>query len=75
MRTLSFLFLIVLLAVLGILAYENNRAVTVSVWQWSWEVPFPLLVAALYVLGMLTGWALIGALKRSWRRVSEYERA
>ena len=75
MRTLSFLFLIVFVAALGILAYENNRVATVSVWHWSWEVPFPLLIAALYVLGMFTGWALIGALKRSWRRVSEHERA
>jgi uncharacterized integral membrane protein len=75
MRALSFLFLIALLAVLGVLAYENNRTATVSVGRWSWELPFPLLVAALYVLGMLTGWALLGAVKRSWRRVSEYERA
>jgi uncharacterized integral membrane protein len=73
MRALSFLFLIALVAVLGILAYENNRTTTISVWQWSWELPFPLVVVGLYVLGMFTGWALIGAVKRSWRRVTEYE--
>ena len=75
MRVISLLFLILLVAFLVILAIENNRPSTITVFQWSWELPFPALVVALYVLGMLTGWALIGAVKRSWRRVTDAERA
>lgn len=75
MRVMSLLFLVVLVAILAILAIENNRPSTINAFRWSWELPFPALVVALYALGMLTGWALIGAVKRSWRRVTEYERA
>ena len=73
MRVFSFLFLILLVAALGVLAYENNHATTISLWKWSWDLPFPLVAVGLYVLGMFTGWALIGAVKRSWRRATEYE--
>lgn len=75
MRVVSILFLVLLVAVLVILAIENNREATINAFKWSWDLPFPALVVALYALGMLTGWALIGAVKRSWRRVTEYERA
>jgi uncharacterized integral membrane protein len=74
-RVFSLLFLILLVAVLVVLAIENNRTTTIDVWKWSWELPFPAVAVGLYALGMLTGWALIGAVKRSWRRVTEYERA
>ncbi len=74
-RAFSLVFLVLLLAVLGILAYENNHPETLTLWQWQWELPFPIVLAGLYVLGMLTGWALLGAVKRSWRRVTEAERA
>jgi uncharacterized integral membrane protein len=74
-RAFSLIFLVALVAVLAILAIENNRTTTIDVWKWSWDLPFPVVAVGLYALGMLTGWALIGAVKRSWRRVTEYERA
>lgn len=74
MRAFSLIFLIALVAVLVILAIENNRPATINAFSWSWELPFPAVMAGLYALGMLTGWALIGAVKRSWRRVTERER-
>ena len=75
MRFLSGLFLIVLLAALGLLAYENNRDATVNAWTWHLDVPLPVLVAAVYALGMLSGWWLVGTVKRSWQRVTEPDRA
>jgi uncharacterized integral membrane protein len=75
MRVFSFLFLILFVAALSVLAYENDYTTTVSLLKWEWKVPFPLVIAGVYVLGMLTGWAVIGVVKRSWRRVTEYERA
>ena len=75
MRTLSFLFLVFLVAVLAVLAIENNHPSTVAAWKWQWELPFPLLAVGIYVLGMLSGWALLGVVKRSWHRVTEPDRA
>ena len=34
----------------------------------------PVLALAVYVLGMFTGWAVVGLLRRSWNRVVEYDR-
>jgi uncharacterized integral membrane protein len=75
MRLLSALFLIVIVAALGILAYENNRTTSLTVWNWQRDVPLPLLVLATYVLGMISGWWMIGLMKRSWQRVTEPGRA
>jgi len=74
MRLFSLIFLIVLVILLGVLAYENNRVTTVSVGQWNWELPFPLVIAGVYVLGMLTGGTVVSAVRRSWYRAAELNR-
>ncbi|MBA4067099.1 MAG: hypothetical protein C0501_26010 [Isosphaera sp.] len=75
MRVLSLLFLIAVVGALGYLGYQNSYSTQLTVWDRSFSVPIPLLVGAVYVLGMLTGGALVGALKRSWHRVTEPDRA
>ena len=75
MRFLSGLFLIALVALLVVLAYENNRSTSLEAWRWRMDVPLPLLVLGVYVLGMVSGWWLVGAVKRSWQRVTEPDRA
>ena len=75
MRFLSGVFLIVLVAVLGLLAYENNRDTTLNAWTWNLDVPLPLLIGGVYVLGMVSGWWMVGTVKRSWQRVTEPDRA
>ena len=75
MRFLSGVFLIVLVAVLGLLAYENNRDTTLNAWTWNLDVPLPLLIGGVYLLGMVSGWWLVGLMKRSWQRVTEPDRA
>ncbi|MCE9561090.1 MAG: hypothetical protein K8U57_03445 [Planctomycetes bacterium] len=74
MRMFSFVFLIALVAILGLLAFENNRLTTVTAWNWNWEVPIPVIVATVYVLGMLTGGMLLSAVRRSWYRTVEMNR-
>ena len=74
MRFFSFLFLLAFVALVGLFAYENNRAVMVDMFNYSREVPLPLLVVGVYVLGMFSGWFLVGMLKRSWQRVTEADR-
>lgn len=75
MRFLSGLFLLALVVGLGYLAYENNRETSLNAWTWRMDVSLPLLVAGVYVLGMVSGWWLIGLTKRSWQRVTEPDRA
>jgi uncharacterized integral membrane protein len=71
MRVLSGLFLIVLVAALGVLAYENNRDTQLNAWTWRADVPLPVLLFGVYLLGMVSGWWLFGLVKRSWQRVTE----
>lgn len=75
MRVFSLAFLVVVVAALGVLAYENNFQTTLSAWQWNASLPFPLIVAVTYLLGMLTGSLLVSAVRRSWYRVAEMNRA
>lgn len=75
MRLISGLFLLTLVVVLGLLAYENNVTTVIHAWNWRFDVPLPLLVAAVYALGMVTGWWMIGLTKRSWQRMTEPDRA
>lgn len=75
MRILSALFLITVVVVLGLLAYENSQTTALHAWKWRLDVPLPVLVAIVYVLGMITGWWLMGLTKRSWQRMTEPDRA
>ena len=76
MRAICFLFLILLATAVGVFAYQNNYDVSVTVpfVSHSPEVSFPLLVGGAYLLGMLSGWTVVGMLKRSWQRVTEPDR-
>jgi hypothetical protein len=76
MRAICFLFLIVFIAVIGALVYLNSHSVTVSLpfTNRTPEVSFPLLVGGAYLLGMFSGWSVVGMLKRSWQRVTESEK-
>ena len=71
MRVLSFLFLIVFVAAIVVFSIQNNFKIRVNLFGWDFEAAFPLLAAVVYALGMLTGWAVVGMLRRSWRRVAE----
>jgi hypothetical protein len=75
MRLLSGLFLLALAAVVGLLAYENNRETALRAWNYRLDVPLPVLIIAVYALGMVSGWWMVGLVKRSWQRVTEPDRA
>jgi uncharacterized membrane protein YciS (DUF1049 family) len=76
MRAVCFLFLALFLAAVGVFAYRNQHHVSVNVpfAGHSPEVSFPLLVGGAYLLGMFSGWSVVGMLKRSWQRVTEPDR-
>lgn len=75
MRAFSFLFLLLFVGGLGWFAYLNSQSVEVDLFGLSRPtVPVPVLAGVVYLLGMLTGWAVVGMLKRSWTRVTESDR-
>jgi len=74
MRAICFLFLIAFIGLVGVFAYQNNRQETVTLFNDSREVSFPLLVGGVYLVGMLSGWTVVGMLRRSLRRIAESER-
>jgi uncharacterized integral membrane protein len=71
MKVIYGLVLVLFLAAIAVFAFQNNRSENVTLLNQSWELPFPLLVGGVYLLGMLTGWTVVGLLRRSWRRVTE----
>ena len=71
MRFFSFLALVALLAVVGLFAYENRGDVTVQFWDRKLTAPLALVAGAVYVLGMFTGWSVIGMFRSTLSRVTE----
>jgi len=71
MRVLCFLLLVIVLAAVGIFAYQNNEAVTLRYLDQSVTSTLPVLIGIVYVLGMVSGWTVVGFLTRSLRRVTE----
>lgn len=74
MRTLNLIFLIAFAAVLGYFVYLNQKAVTVDLFGQEKDTTIPILAGAVYLLGMFTGWAVVGVLRRSLREVTETDR-
>ena len=71
MRFVYFLILLVVLAAVVVFAMQNNETVTLRYLDRSVTSSLPLLIAAVYLLGMVSGWTVVGFLKRSLQRVTE----
>jgi uncharacterized integral membrane protein len=71
MRALYIFVLVLIVAALAVFAYQNNESVTIEFFRQSISLPTSLLIAAVYVLGMLSGWTVVGFLRRSWRGAME----
>jgi len=74
-RILSLLVLLALAAAVAIFAYQNAATVDVQFLTWGRNAPLAAVVGAAYLLGMLSGWAVVGIFRRSLRRVSENREA
>jgi lipopolysaccharide assembly protein A len=71
MRTVqALIFLIFLMAVL-FFSVQNTQPVTVNFLSWSILCPIALLIVAVYLLGMLSGWTVVAFVTRSLRRVGK----
>jgi lipopolysaccharide assembly protein A len=71
---LRFVFLLILLVALAavvVFAVQNNEAVTLRYLDRSITCALPPLVAGVYLVGMVSGWTVLGLLRRSLRRGTE----
>lgn len=66
----SLIFLLVLAAIL-IFAVQNTATQTLQFLNWRLDAPTSLVTVASYLLGMISGWTVVGFLSRSFRRVTE----
>jgi lipopolysaccharide assembly protein A len=71
MRVVYFLILVLLVAAVGLFAWQNTEEVTLRYLDRSVTQPLSLLIAVVYFLGMLSGWTVVGFLKRSLQRVTD----
>ncbi len=69
MRFLCFLVLAAVAAVIIIFAAQNRQDVTLTFYNYPVTLNVSLLIAAVYVLGMVSGWSVVGMLRRSIVRV------
>jgi predicted nucleotidyltransferase len=74
MRFFSFLVLLALVGAVGVFVYQNRGAADVQFLAWAVTAPLAAVVGAAYGLGMVSGWAVVGLFRRSWRRLTEERR-
>ena len=70
MRYILAAILLIFLGAVGIFALQNLESISVRFLTWAFKAPFAFLAVVIYVLGMLSGWSVVGFLRRSIRRVS-----
>jgi uncharacterized membrane protein YciS (DUF1049 family) len=71
MRLVYLFILLTVGATVAVFAVQNNEAVTLRYLDRSISTSLPALIAAVYLLGMVSGWTVVGFLTRSLRRVTE----
>ena len=70
-RIFYLLILLALIAAIGIFAFQNAGAVQVQFLKWGMSTSLAAVVGAAYLLGMLSGWTVVGLFRRSLYRATE----
>ena len=76
MRFIWFLIFLIFVAIIGVFVFENSDPVAINYLDQSLSVqsihlPMSVLIGGIYVLGMLTGWTVVGFLKQTVQQVTE----
>jgi uncharacterized membrane protein YciS (DUF1049 family) len=71
MRMIYGLILLILVIAVAVFALQNNEPVTLRYIDRSASYPLSMLVGVVYLLGMVSGWTVIGIFRRSLARVTE----
>jgi len=65
------IILLILLTAIGVFVFQNRGNVTLNYLDRTLTTSLAMLIGATYVLGMITGWTVLGFLRRSIHRVSQ----
>ena len=71
MRWVYLLILVLVVGAIGVFALQNPETITLQYFDWRVACPPALLVAIVYLLGMVSGGAVVSLVLRSLRRVTE----
>ncbi len=75
MRFLYILILLIVAAAVTIFAVQNTEQVSLRYLDRGlpWPIPLSLLIAAVYLLGMVSGWTVVGFVRHTWQRARQTE--
>jgi uncharacterized membrane protein YciS (DUF1049 family) len=71
MRVFYCLILLVIITAVAIFAVQNNEDVTLHYLDRHVSFSLAILIGVVYLLGMVSGWTVVGFLKRTLQRVTE----
>jgi hypothetical protein len=71
MRLLCFLFLLAVGAAITVFVLQNEQQVALTFFNQVGTAPV-VVVAVAYGVGMLTGWSVVGLLRRSFERATDF---
>ena len=74
MRWFCLLFLLLVGAAVAGFCVQNSQDVTLTFYHETLGVPIAAVVGIAYGLGMLTGWSVVGLLRRSFERATDFQR-
>jgi putative membrane protein len=75
MRFFQATLLIAFLAAVAIFALQNNAPTQLRFLVWAFTAPQAVIIVGVYLLGMISGGAVFGFIRRSLRVVSEQPRS
>jgi uncharacterized membrane protein YciS (DUF1049 family) len=70
MRVLCLLFLVVFAGAVALFAFQNQQHVNLTFLTYTVEASVAAVAGVLYGLGMLSGWTVVGMLRRSLHRLT-----
>jgi putative membrane protein len=72
MRVVYSLTLLLALGAVGLFAVQNREILTLKYLNWSISCPLSLLMVIVYLLGMASGWTVLGIMRLSLRRATAH---
>jgi lipopolysaccharide assembly protein A len=71
MRFVYALLLLIFVGAVAVFAVQNQEPVTLKYLDQGVSCSLAVLVGAVYLLGMVSGWTVVGIVQRSFKRVTE----
>jgi lipopolysaccharide assembly protein A len=70
-RFFCMVFLLLFVGAIGVFAWQNRDDVTLHFLNWTVVTSLAVVAGASYALGMLSGWSVVGMIRKSIHRVTD----